>query len=74
MCNYVCDRQARMKLLFSILPLPMGGAKNDGGCCEKDGENVFVPLTVGGGISTIEDFRTILRAGADKISVNLGGP
>lgn len=32
--------------------------------------NVFVPLTVGGGIRTIEDFREILRAGADKVSVN----
>lgn len=31
---------------------------------------VFVPLTVGGGIRNIEDFRNILRAGADKISVN----
>lgn len=31
---------------------------------------VFMPLTVGGGIRTVEDFRTILRAGADKISVN----
>ena len=33
-------------------------------------KNVFVPLTVGGGIRTVEDFRDILRAGADKISVN----
>ena len=31
---------------------------------------VFVPLTVGGGIRTVDDFRDILRAGADKISVN----
>lgn len=31
---------------------------------------VFVPVTVGGGIRTVEDFKTILRAGADKISVN----
>ena len=31
---------------------------------------VFVPLTVGGGIRSIEDFRKLLRAGADKISVN----
>lgn len=31
---------------------------------------VFVPLTVGGGISTMEDFRETLRAGADKVSVN----
>lgn len=33
-------------------------------------KQVFVPLTVGGGIRTIEDFRKLLRAGADKISVN----
>ena len=31
---------------------------------------VFVPVTVGGGIRTVDDFRDILRAGADKISVN----
>lgn len=33
-------------------------------------KNVFVPLTVGGGIRTVDDFRQLLRAGADKISVN----
>lgn len=33
-------------------------------------ENVFIPFTVGGGIRTIEDFKVILREGADKISVN----
>lgn len=33
-------------------------------------EQVFIPFTVGGGIRTVEDFREILRAGADKISVN----
>ena len=33
-------------------------------------EQVFIPFTVGGGIRTIEDFRMILREGADKISVN----
>lgn len=33
-------------------------------------EQVFIPFTVGGGIRTVEDFRQILRAGADKISVN----
>lgn len=31
---------------------------------------VFVPVTVGGGIRTVDDFRDILRAGADKISIN----
>ena len=33
-------------------------------------QQVFVPVTVGGGIRTLEDFRQLLRAGADKISVN----
>lgn len=33
-------------------------------------EQVFIPFTVGGGIRSVEDFREILRAGADKISVN----
>lgn len=33
-------------------------------------ENVFIPFTVGGGIRTVEDFRTLLREGADKISIN----
>lgn len=33
-------------------------------------ERVFIPFTVGGGIRTIEDFRAVLRAGADKVSVN----
>ncbi|MEA4816404.1 MAG: imidazole glycerol phosphate synthase subunit HisF [Lachnospiraceae bacterium] len=37
---------------------------------KKTAEKIFIPLTVGGGIRTIEDFRGILSAGADKISVN----
>jgi imidazole glycerol-phosphate synthase subunit HisF len=37
---------------------------------ERVAEQVFIPFTVGGGIRTVEDFREILRAGADKISVN----
>lgn len=32
--------------------------------------NVFIPFTVGGGICTVEDFRVLLREGADKISIN----
>lgn len=36
----------------------------------RTAEQVFIPLTVGGGIRTIDDFRTILAAGADKISIN----
>ena len=33
-------------------------------------EKVFIPFTVGGGIRSVEDFREILREGADKISIN----
>ena len=37
---------------------------------ERTAAQVFVPLTVGGGIRTLDDFQRLLRAGADKISVN----
>lgn len=39
--------------------------------CET-AKNVFIPLTVGGGINTIDDFDRVLRCGADKVSVNSG--
>lgn len=37
---------------------------------ERTADEVFIPLTVGGGINSIEDIRQILRAGADKVSIN----
>lgn len=37
---------------------------------ERVSEKIFIPFTVGGGISTLEEIREILRAGADKISLN----
>ena len=37
---------------------------------EQIAEHVFIPLTVGGGIRTVEDIRTMLNAGADKVSIN----
>ena len=36
----------------------------------RTAENVFVPLTVGGGVRTVADMRAVLRAGADKVTVN----
>ena len=36
----------------------------------KVAENVFIPFTVGGGIRTVDDFKALLREGADKISIN----
>ena len=38
----------------------------------KVAQNIFIPLTVGGGINTIEDFDRVLKCGADKVSVNSG--
>ena len=40
---------------------------------EKTAEKVFIPLTVGGGISSVENIRDLLRAGADKVSINTAG-
>ena len=37
---------------------------------EKAADKVFVPLTVGGGVRKFEDIRDLLRAGADKVSIN----
>ncbi|MFQ6051867.1 MAG: imidazole glycerol phosphate synthase subunit HisF [Candidatus Hydrothermarchaeota archaeon] len=37
---------------------------------EKTAEHVFIPLTVGGGLRDLEDIRTVLKAGADKVSIN----
>jgi imidazole glycerol-phosphate synthase subunit HisF len=37
---------------------------------ERTAERVFIPLTVGGGIRSIDDMRRMLRAGADKVSIN----
>ena len=36
----------------------------------KVAETVLIPFTVGGGIRTVDDFRALLREGADKISIN----
>ena len=40
------------------------------GVVERTAEQCFIPLTVGGGIRTLEDIRRLLKAGADKISIN----
>ena len=40
---------------------------------KKTAEKVFIPLTVGGGISSVENIRDLLKAGADKVSINTAG-
>src|SRR5919106_354423 len=37
---------------------------------ERTADQVFIPLTVGGGVRTVEDIRALLAAGADKVSIN----
>ena len=39
---------------------------------EKTSNNVFVPLTVGGGVRTLDDAYKLLKVGADKIAINTG--
>ena len=40
---------------------------------ERVADEVFIPLTVGGGVGTVEDIRALLNAGADKVSINTAG-
>jgi cyclase len=40
---------------------------------EAVADQVFIPLTVGGGVNTIDDIRALLNAGADKVSINTSG-
>ena len=45
-------------------------SRNHGGDGEAVAEQVFIPFTIGGGIRSVDDARAMLRAGADKVSVN----
>ncbi|HEX7327840.1 MAG TPA: imidazole glycerol phosphate synthase subunit HisF [Casimicrobiaceae bacterium] len=43
------------------------------GMIEAVSDEVFIPLTVGGGVATLDDIRALLNAGADKVSINTAG-
>jgi cyclase len=64
------NEQGADELVFLDITATHEGRKNMIDVIQRTAEKVFIPLTVGGGISTIEDFRDTLRAGADKIGVN----
>lgn len=66
----VYDREGADELVFLDITASSDARTTVIDMVEKVAENVFIPFTVGGGIRTVEDFRTILRAGADKISIN----
>ncbi|MDP4177755.1 MAG: imidazole glycerol phosphate synthase subunit HisF [Bacillota bacterium] len=58
------------EIVFLDITATHEGRKSMVDVISRTAEKVFIPLTVGGGIRTLEDFRTILLAGADKIGVN----
>ncbi|MCF0140705.1 MAG: imidazole glycerol phosphate synthase subunit HisF [Mogibacterium sp.] len=60
------------ELVFYDITASSDGRKLFTEILTETARNVFIPLTVGGGISTIEDFDRVLKCGADKVSVNSG--
>ena len=64
------DRAGADELVFLDITASSDGRKTVIDMVRRVAEQVFIPFTVGGGIRTVEDFRDILREGADKISVN----
>ena len=64
------DKAGADELVFLDITASSDARKTVVDMVEKVAENVFIPFTVGGGIRTVDDFKEILRAGADKVAVN----
>ena len=62
--------QGADEIVFLDITATSDGRNTVADVVERTAAQVFVPLTVGGGIRSLEDFHLLLRAGADKISVN----
>ncbi|ACN84205.1 imidazole glycerol phosphate synthase subunit HisF [Brachyspira hyodysenteriae] len=60
------------ELVFYDITASYEGRKLFVNVLEKVANEIFIPLTVGGGINTIKDFDMVLKSGADKVSVNSG--
>ena len=69
-CAIEYDRQRADEIGFLDITATHEGRGTMVDVVRRTAENVFVPLTVCGGIRTAEDFREMLKAGADKVSVN----
>lgn len=69
-CASFYDRQGADEIVFLDITATNEGRATMAEVVRQTAKKVFVPLTVGGGIRTLDDFRDILRAGADKVSVN----
>ena len=64
------DKAGADELVFLDITASSDGRKTVADMVRRVAERVFIPFTVGGGIRTVEDFRALLREGADKISIN----
>lgn len=64
------DKEGADELVFLDITATSDNRSTVEEMVKKVAENVFIPFTVGGGIKTVDDFRRLLLAGADKISVN----
>jgi len=64
------DKQGADELIFLDITASHEKRKIILDVVEKTAEDVFMPLTVGGGIKTLDDIRDLLRAGCDKVSIN----
>ncbi len=64
------DAAGADELVFLDITASSDGRKTVAEMVAKVAERVFIPFTVGGGIRTCDDFKALLREGADKISVN----
>ncbi len=64
------DREGADELVFLDITASAEGRKTVLDMVYRTAAEVFIPFTVGGGISTLEDIRAMLSAGADKVSIN----
>ena len=64
------DREGADELVFLDITASVDSRDTTIDMVRRTAEEVFIPFTVGGGIRSVEDARAILRAGADKVSVN----
>ena len=64
------DEMGADELIFLDITASSGNRATMVDVVRRTAEQVFIPLTVGGGIRTLDDARALLRAGADKVSVN----
>ena len=66
----IYDQMGADELAFLDISATPEGHKTTAEMVRRVADEIFLPLTVGGGIRTVADMRTILLAGADKVSVN----